>query len=72
MGNCGINDLKHAGSIGTHSTATKNAKNNDPKVISDSKNLKTSKQPDDEVKIAPTSDSPAKANTQAFKNTTNP
>jgi hypothetical protein len=56
MGDCAINDLKHAGSIGTHSIASKNAQNNDPKVISDSKNLKTSEQPEDDVEIAPTSD----------------
>ena len=59
MGVFGINDLKHAGSIGTHLTATKNAKNNDPKVISDSNNFKTSYQTEDDVEIAPTSDSPA-------------
>jgi hypothetical protein len=59
MGDCGINDLKHAGSIRIHSTATKNAKNTDPKVISDSKNLKTSEQPDDDMKIAPNLDSAA-------------
>jgi hypothetical protein len=59
MGDCGINDLKHADSIGTNSIANKNSKNNDPKVIYDSKNLKTSEQTDEDVKIAPTSDSPA-------------
>ena len=41
MDDCGIIDLKHAGSIGTQTTATKNAQNNDPKVISYSNNLKT-------------------------------
>ena len=56
MGDCRINDPKHAESIGTQSTATKNAQKNDPKVISDSKNLKTSDQTEDDTEIAPTSD----------------
>ena len=59
MVNCGINDLKHAGRIGTHLTATKNSQNNDAKVISDSNNQMTSDQTEDEVEIAQTSDTPA-------------
>ena len=59
MEDCVINDLKHASSIGTHSTATKTVKSNNPKVISDSSNFKTSDQTEDDVDIAPTLDSPA-------------
>jgi hypothetical protein len=58
MDYCRIYDLKHAGSIGTHST-TKNVQNNNPKVITDSSNFKTFDQTEDDVEIAPTSDSPA-------------
>jgi hypothetical protein len=59
MGDCEINNLKDADRIGTHSKATQNAQNNDPKVISDSKNLKTSDKIKEDVKITPTSDTPA-------------
>jgi hypothetical protein len=59
MSDCEINDFKHSGNIGTHSKATKNAQNNDLKVISDSRNLKTSDQTEEDVEIASTSDTPA-------------
>jgi hypothetical protein len=59
MSDCRVNDLRLAGSIQTQSTATKNAQKNDPKVISDSKNLKNSDQTEDDTEIAPTSDLPA-------------
>ncbi len=72
MSDCEINDLKHAGNIGAHSTATKNVKNNDLKVISYFSNLKTYDKTEDDVEIAPTSDTPAQAYTQACEEKNHP